>query len=79
MGTDLKGVSVYLEPGLYEAVAAAAAADARTVSQFIARRLAADFVVRPRTAVASRQVDLEDAIVAAVKRGPVPVVRRRKK
>jgi hypothetical protein len=47
------------------------------VSQFIARRLAADFVVRPRTAVASRQVDLEEAIVAAVKRGPVAARRHK--
>jgi hypothetical protein len=78
MATDLKGVSVYLEAGLYDVVAAAAKADGRTVSQFIARRLASEFVVRPRTAVASRQVDLEDAIVAAVKRGPVPAARRKK-
>ena len=77
MATDLKGVSVYLEPGLYEAVAAAAASDGRTVSQFIARRLAADFVVRPRTAVASRKVDLEEAIVAAGKRGPVAARRHK--
>jgi hypothetical protein len=77
MATELKAVSVYLDPGLFDVVLAAAEADGRTVSQFIARRLASEFTVRPRTAVASRQVDLEEAIVAAVKRGPVAARRHK--
>jgi len=74
MRADLKGVSVYLERGLYDVIFAAAVEDGRTLSQFIARRLAADFAAQP-VKPESRQIHLEDAIAAA-KRG---VVKPRKK
>jgi len=85
---NLKALTVYVDKAIYEAVHNAAEEDGRSVTNFLSRLITAVHVSstpiadlermtgkRPSTAPpvrSSRQVDIEDAIVAVVKRGPMP-------
>jgi len=76
---NLKALTVYVDKAIYEAARRAAAADGRSVTNFVARIISASpFLQVPIRDLermtgkgAARQVHLEDAIAAAVKRGPV--------
>jgi len=69
-------IALRLEPQLYESVCAAARADGRSPSNFIAHQLRRTFgpgvplneLLRPKQ---MRQMDIAEAIAGAVKRGPV--------
>ena len=60
-------VTIFLRPEVLDAVRAAAVEDNRSLSNYIAGILERAHPL----AAASRQVDLEDAIAATVKRGAV--------
>jgi hypothetical protein len=84
---NLKALTVYVDKNVYAAVVRRAAAEERSVAKYLARLIAASpFVIEEMSSAeserslgfkpsnqarASRQVDLEDAIIAAVKRGPL--------
>jgi hypothetical protein len=84
---NLKALTVYVDKAIYDAVRVAAEEDGRSVTNFLSRLITAVHVSRtpiadlermtgkrPSSAPparSARQVDIEDAIVAAVKRGPV--------
>ena len=77
-----RGISIYVAPKLYAQIEAAAKEEGRSLSNYL-ERVASNYMTHPHPlppVVEARhdgQVDLEDAIVAAVKRGPV--FARRKK
>jgi hypothetical protein len=76
MTTERKAVTVYLEPSLYEELKRCAVSEARSVSQlasFIIGENIGQFMgapARKRLRDDGRQLDITDAIAAAVKRGP---------
>jgi hypothetical protein len=71
-------VSTYLDPWTLAQVQAYAKAEDRSVSWTVSFALKQFFVARQAGKPATRQVDLEEAIAAAVKRGPVTKPRKPK-
>ncbi len=72
-----RGISIYVTPDLYARIEAAAKDEDRSLSNYL-ERVVSNYMTHPqpaklevRSARDLGQVDLEDAIVAAVKRGPV--------
>lgn len=77
MATAKRGISIYVTPELYAQIEAAAADDGRTLSNYLERAVS-NYMTHPSPAkleVRSKrnegQMHIEDAIAAAVKRGPV--------
>lgn len=72
-----RGISIYVTPDLYARIEAAAREEDRSLSKYL-ERVVSNYMTHPqpaklevRSARDLGQVDLEDAIVEAVKRGPV--------
>lgn len=78
-----RGISIYVTPELYAQIQAAADDDGRSVSQWV-ERCVSNYMTHPQPAKlevrAKRddgQMDLEEAIAAAVKRGPVRAAKHK--
>jgi vacuolar-type H+-ATPase subunit F/Vma7 len=77
METAKRGISIYVTPELYAQIEAAAREEDRSLSKYL-ERVVSNYMTHPRPAVLEvrskrddGQMHLEDAIAAAVKRGPV--------
>lgn len=67
-------IALRLEQPLYERVVAVAQQQGRTPSNFIAQQLRVSLSMTPAV---TKQLDLADAIAAAVKRGPSKASRHK--
>jgi hypothetical protein len=77
MEVKKRAISLYVTPELYAQIEAAAKSDDRSVSNYL-ERVVSNYMTHPRPAVLEvrskreeGQMHIEDAIAAAVKRGPV--------
>lgn len=85
MGNAKKPLSIYVRPDLLELIESSALADGRSVSNFVERLLDAHVPTTvkytpahaERDRQAAKQIDITDAIAAAVKRGPVKVSKHK--
>jgi predicted transcriptional regulator len=74
MESAKRAISIYVKPQLYAQIEAAAKAEDRSLSNYLERAVS-NYMTHPRPAQLEKrddgQMHLEDAIAAAVKRGPV--------
>lgn len=80
MSTAKRAISIYVAPQLFAQIESSAKADGRSVSNFL-ERMVASYMTEPRAAKlevrGDGQMHIEDAIAAAVKRGPVRVPKHK--